>query len=109
MVTAETAMVIPALLAVLVVGLSAIGLGIDHVRCIDAARVAVREAARTTGGATSLEEAQRSAPEGARIDLATSGSVATATVSYPAPEALAWILPAPRCTSSARVESTVEP
>ena len=45
MVTAELALTFPAVVLVLVLCLSAISWGIDQVRCVDAARVAVEMAA----------------------------------------------------------------
>ena len=46
MVTAELALTLPAVVLVLVICLSALSWGVDRVRCVDAARVAVRELAR---------------------------------------------------------------
>ena len=46
MVTAELAVVLPALLLVLAVALSALGLAVDQVRCVDAAAAGARAAAR---------------------------------------------------------------
>ena len=46
MATAELAVVLPAVLLVLAVALSALGLAIDQIRCVDAARAGARAAAR---------------------------------------------------------------
>lgn len=69
MVTAELAVAIPTLVLVVVVAVAAVALGIDQVRCVDAARVGVRALARgDIVAAHSL--ARRAAPAGAAIDLA---------------------------------------
>ena len=54
MATAELAVVLPAVLLVLAVALSALGLAIDQIRCVDAARAGARAAARgdTAGAVT---------------------------------------------------------
>lgn len=46
MVTAEAAMALPALLGVLALVLSVVSLAVDGIRCVDAARVGARAAAR---------------------------------------------------------------
>ena len=46
MVSAELALTVPAVLLVLAICLTALSLGVDQVRCEDAARVAARAASR---------------------------------------------------------------
>ena len=106
MVTAELALTFPAVVLVLVLCLSAISWGIDQVRCVDAARVAVRELARGEKDAKAVGHAERVAPDGATVEASRDGEDVTVTVSAPAPSALAAIGRKTECTSTARVEST---
>lgn len=78
-VTAETAMVLP-ILALFAVGLAwLVGIGVAHVRCVDAAREAARAVARGDAGeARSLGE--RIAPDDARIDWERDGATVVVTV-----------------------------
>jgi len=48
MVTAELALAVPVVVMVLALGLAAIRVGVDQVRCVDAARLAARALARGT-------------------------------------------------------------
>ncbi len=89
MVTAETAVVLPALvlvLALLVGGVHTLG---AQLACQDAARVAARAAARGESAAEVARLAQSVAPAGARVRVAgESGLVrveVTATVRFPGP------------------------
>ncbi|EWT03661.1 hypothetical protein N865_09460 [Intrasporangium oryzae NRRL B-24470] len=73
MVTAELAVALPAVTLVLVVCAAGLMAGVDQIRCVDAARLAGRAAAR----GDPVEEARRlaltAAPAGAEIDLVTAG------------------------------------
>lgn len=80
MVTAELAVAIPAVVLVLATSVSAVALGIDQIRCVDAARVAARALARgDVVAARSL--AVRAAPAGAAVNLARGESEVTVDVS----------------------------
>ncbi|MFZ2488578.1 MAG: TadE family type IV pilus minor pilin [Anaerolineae bacterium] len=81
MATAEFAVALPAVVLVLVVGLTAIIAGIDQVRCVDAARLAARSFARGDNPADARALARRAAPGGASIEVTASGDLVTATVS----------------------------
>ncbi|HCE60056.1 pilus assembly protein TadE [Janibacter terrae] len=105
MVTAELALTIPAVVLVLVICLSALSWGVDRVRCVDAARVAVRELARGESPSRALTDAQRTAPDGARLEVGRSGSDVTVTVTAPSPPALAFAAAETSCSSTARLES----
>ncbi len=78
-VTAETAMVLP-ILALFAVGLAwLVGVGVAHVRCVDAAREAARAVARgDTGLARSL--AEQIAPDRAEIAWRQDGQTVVVTV-----------------------------
>jgi hypothetical protein len=86
-VTAETAIVLPVVVLMLVTAGWAIGVVVAQLRCVDAARDAARAVAR----GEPVEEAQRlgarSAPPGATVDVRQAGGdvtvVVTATVDVP--------------------------
>lgn len=106
MVTAELALTLPAVVLVLVLCLSAVSWGIDQVRCVDAARVAVRELARGEAEERAVRDGERTAPDGASVTVSREGDDVTVTVSSPAPSALAAVGRDTECTSTARVETT---
>ncbi len=80
MATAELAVAMPAVVLVLAVVLGAVSLGLDEVRCVDAARAGARAAARGDSAAAVRVEAGRAAPAGARVVVRTAGSRVTVTV-----------------------------
>ncbi|MDT0341881.1 TadE family type IV pilus minor pilin [Streptomyces litchfieldiae] len=82
-VTAETAVVIPAL--VLLLGMLLWGLGAIAVRtqCGDAARAGARAAARGEPSATVLGVARSAAPDGADVRVARDGGLYRVSVSAP--------------------------
>ncbi|WP_329134725.1 pilus assembly protein [Streptomyces sp. NBC_01476] len=84
-VTAETAVVIPvlvALAALLVWGLMA---GAAQVRCVDAARAGAREAARSGETAAAVQAARAAAPGGAEVSVERSGGMVRVRVTVPLP------------------------
>lgn len=105
MVTAELALTFPAVVLVLVTCLSALAWGVDQVRCVDAARVAVRELARAESSARAVRDARQAAPGSATVEIARADGHVTVTVVAPAPAGVAWIGPDTRCSSTARTES----
>ena len=70
MVTAETAVVLPVLLLVLVSAVAAVTVVGAQLRCVDAAREGARAAARGEDVATVTWWAGRIAPDGARTTVA---------------------------------------
>lgn len=80
MVTAELAVAVPALVVVLSLVLGAVGVGVDQVRCVDAARVAVRALARGDARAHAVGLAVGAAPRGAGVSSAGNGSEVVVTV-----------------------------
>jgi hypothetical protein len=107
MVTAETAVALPAVVLVLALSLSALTLGVDAVRCQDAARVAVRELARGEGVDRAEGDASRALPWGSQVTSSRSGEVVTVTARTPPPRLLRaiGIAEGARCSSAARVEA----
>jgi hypothetical protein len=84
-VTAETAMVIPVLVAVagtLVWGVMAAA---AQVRCVDAARAGARAAARSEEPAAVVRAAREAAPKGARVSVQRAGDMVTVRVTVPPP------------------------
>ncbi|MEU9111167.1 TadE family type IV pilus minor pilin [Streptomyces sp. NPDC048483] len=74
-VTAETAMVLPLLVAVagaLIWGLMAV---CARIECVDAARAGARAAARSEPRAAVIQAARGAAPRGARVALAQEGDL----------------------------------
>jgi hypothetical protein len=88
MVTAEIAVALPALLLVLTLGLGAVALVTDHVRCVDAARVGARLLARGEDAGRVRAEVARQAPEGADIGFDVSTNAITVNVTADSPPLL---------------------
>ena len=78
--TAELAVALPSLVLVLALSLGAVDLGLDRVRCVDAARLGARLLARGEPEAAALAEVRRAAPEGARVSVTRSGGLVTVSV-----------------------------
>jgi hypothetical protein len=84
MVTAEFAVVLPAVVFVLGLSLGALGLALDQVRCVDAARAGARAASRGDSAGAVMAVARRAAPATALISMSTSeGLVHVSVVSRP--------------------------
>ncbi len=81
MVSAELALAIPTVVAVLVVGLGAVQVGVDRVRCVQAAGAAVRAVVRGESEAEVRSLAGRAAPPGAEISWG-GGDVVEVVVTY---------------------------
>lgn len=105
MVSAELALAIPALVAVLALCLTGLGLAVDQIRSVDAARIAVRAAARGEPVEAVRDVALEVAPEGATVEVALSGDRVRVTVSVPARVRYLPALPGAR----ASVEAALEP
>jgi len=79
-VTAETAVVLPVLVAV-VVGLAwVVSLGVTHVRVVDAARETARALARDEQPSVALALGRRVAPDGATITVEDRGDTLAVVV-----------------------------
>ena len=80
MVTAEFAVVLPAVVFVLALCLGAMGLALDQVRCVDAARAGARAASRGDSyGAVTLVT-RRAAPSDALVSVSTSADLVQVSV-----------------------------
>jgi hypothetical protein len=102
-VTAETAIVLPILVAFAVGLVWLVSLGVTSARCVDAAREAARALARGDSRPTAVALARRSAPEGSGIAVVATGDVVEVTVSVDAhaPGPLLAALPAVHLTGTA--------
>ncbi|MDX6198894.1 MAG: hypothetical protein QOJ79_2045 [Actinomycetota bacterium] len=81
MVTAETAVVLPVLLLVLAASIWVLAAVAGQLRCVDAARLGARSAARGDTSADVIATARSTAPAGATVAVLRSGDQVTVTVS----------------------------
>lgn len=109
MVSAELALVIPSILLVLALCLTALALGIDQVRCVDAARVAARAASRGEDPALVQQLAATRAPDGAGVSITTGADGVEVRVEAPPRVRLLPTLPAASASATAVWEPGVEP
>ena len=107
MVSAELALAIPTVVAVLGLCLGAMQVGIDRVRCVQAAGVAVRAVVRGDAPDRARSDAMRVAPPGSVVSW-TGGEVVTVRVTH-RPRILGLVdLPFPvGAESVSRVEQAV--
>jgi Flp pilus assembly protein TadG len=68
-VTAETAVVLPALVVVLVLALWAVSVAAAQLRCVDASRTAARALARGETPAAAQQAARSAAPAGSTVSV----------------------------------------
>jgi hypothetical protein len=83
MVTAETAVVLPVLLLVLAAAVGALVIVGSQLRCVDAAREAVRAATRGDAVPQVRRLAEQAAPPGSSVSLATGNGSVSVTVTAP--------------------------
>lgn len=91
MVSVEFAAALPAVVLVLLVVLSAVRVGIDQIRTTDAARVAVRAAARADTASQVDALVARDGPPGASVAVSHDGGSVTVSVSAPVRGPAAWV------------------
>lgn len=92
MVTAEFAVVLPAVVLVLALAVGALGLAWDQIRCVDAAATGARSASRGDSAGAVLRAASRAAPSNAVVSVSTAGDVVRVSV-VSAPRVAAGFLP----------------
>lgn len=80
MVTAEFAVVLPAVVLVLALSLGAMGLALDQVRCVDAARAGARAASRGDSYGAVILATRRAAPAQALVSTYRSGDLVQVSV-----------------------------
>ncbi len=105
MVTAELAAGLPVLVALVLVALAAVSVAGQQVRAQDAAREAVRAAARGDDG-TARRLAAAAVPAAGRVSIARSGDEVIATVTVVVHPLAGWL---PAITISARAVAAAEP
>lgn len=104
--TAEFAVAAPAVVLVLAVAVAGIRVGVDEVRCTDAAVSAARLVARGEPWSRAREVAGRAAPTGATFTLGGDGETVRVTVTSPLPSTLASVgLRPPSATAQAAREA----
>lgn len=84
-VTAEAALVIPALVLFAALLVWALMAAAAQIRCVDAARAGARAAARSEPAGVAVAAARAAAPAGARVELERVGDLWEVRVAAPAP------------------------
>ncbi len=84
-VTAEAAVVVPALVLFAMTLVWALVATLAQIQCVDAARAGARAAARQEPQAASAAAARQAAPRGARVTISRDGSRVRVAVEAPAP------------------------
>jgi len=80
MATAEFAVVLPAIVLVLALSLGAMGLALDQIRCVDAARAGARAASRGDSHRAVLLVAARAAPSQSQVSMTSAGDLVLVSV-----------------------------
>lgn len=109
MASAELALVIPSVLLVLALCLTALALGVDQVRCVDAARVAARAASRGEDPGLVRSLAGDRAPAGAEVTVDAGPNGVEVEVVAPARVRLLPGLPPAKASASAVWEPGAAP
>lgn len=109
MATAELAVALPAVVLVLALCLTAMALGVDHVRAQDAARAAVRAASRGEPTSVVQQVALSRAPKGAEVVVDRGAAGVEVIISAPARVRLLPDLPGARASASADWEPGARP
>lgn len=100
MATAELAVALPALVVLVATGMTAVTVLTAQLRCVDAAREAVRAASRGEEDGVVRSLAQRSGPAGSEVQVTSGGEEVQVTVSATA-ESVGGLLPALRVRATA--------
>lgn len=107
-VTAEAAVVLPALTMVLTLALWALAAAGARIECIDAARAAARAAARGEAHPAVRSAAERAAPGEAEITIERADGQVRATVRSRVRPAASWLPDFPGVTVHGRAVAAVE-
>lgn len=99
--TAELAVALPAVVLVLALCLTAMALGVDHVRAEDAARAGARAASRGEPAGVVREVVSSRAPEGAEVTIQEGPNSVAVRVVAPARVRLLPALPGAEATAEA--------
>lgn len=107
--TAELAVALPAVVLVLALCLTALALGVDHVRAEDAARAAARAASRGEPPEVVRQVASSRAPAGADISIEPGAGSVSVRVSAPARVRLLPAVPGAQAWAEAAWEPGARP
>lgn len=107
-VTAETAVLLPALALVLALSLWAVAAVGAQLRCVDASRTAARALARGETPELALSAARTLAPRGAVVELSRDGDLAVVVVRVTARLPVPWDAAVPVLDISSRGTAVVE-
>ena len=108
--TAETAVVLPVMVMLLALLLAVLAQALDSIKVTDAARNAVRLAARGEAAELVQEQALREAPEGSTVEIRQVGEHVQVTITAPGRRLLGPIaLPVAGSTAVALVEGSATP
>jgi Flp pilus assembly protein TadG len=110
-VTAETAVLLPVLVALTAVLLWGVLVGAAQIRCVDAAREAARAAARGDPAGRVVALAQAAAPQGARVAVSEQGGTVRVDVSAQSrgPGVLGGLLSLPVSASASALREPGDP
>ncbi|WP_042437441.1 TadE family type IV pilus minor pilin [Streptacidiphilus albus] len=109
--TAETAVLLPVLVALTAVLLWGVLVGAAQIRCVDAAREAARAAARGDPAGRVAAVAQAAAPKGARVAVSEQGDTVRVEVSARSqgPGVLGGVLSLPVSASASALREPGDP
>ncbi|WP_228255049.1 TadE family type IV pilus minor pilin [Ornithinimicrobium avium] len=107
--TAELAVALPAVVLVLALCLTAMTLGVDLVRCEDAARAGARAASRGEAVTLVREVVASRAPAGSTVEVDAEAETVTVRVSAPGRVRLLPALPGARASAAALWEPGARP
>lgn len=110
MVTAETVVVLPVLVALLALLLGVLGHALDQASAVDVARNGARAAARGESPEAIKRAALAEAPPGSHVEVDETGSTVTVEVAAP-PRSIFGLLslPGPHAVSTALIETSLVP
>ncbi|WP_187122595.1 TadE family type IV pilus minor pilin [Mobilicoccus massiliensis] len=108
--TAEMAAAMPVVVLLLALVLTSVRVGVDQMRCVDAARAGARAAARGEGDDAVGTVVARAAPRGSRVSISRVDTDVVVDVSAPAVLRVPLLdaLPSPAARATSVLEGTTE-
>lgn len=107
-VTAEFAMIMPAIVLVILMVIGVGTLGLAHLRSYEAARAGAREAARGEPTAEVRRSAESKAGPGSAVTIGKDGEYTVVTVTVPTPKTMRKLIPRVQAVQRARTESSAQ-
>lgn len=105
-VTAEFAMIMPAIVLVILMVIGVGTLGLAQLRSYEAARAGAREAARGEPTAEVRRTAESKAGPGSAVTIGKDGEYTVVTVTVPTPKTMRKLIPRVQAVQRARTESS---